>query len=281
MIVVNSVETLRRLIQTHRDMGHRIGFVPTMGNLHAGHLSLVQTAKQNADIVVVSIFVNPTQFGPNEDFDSYPRTFEQDQALLEAEGSDIIFAPEVKEVYPQWPNLTKIQVAELGNNHCGASRPGHFDGVTTVVSKLFNMVRPDCAVFGQKDFQQLAIIRRMTSDLNFDIKIIAAPIVREDNGLAMSSRNGYLSTEQKQQASFIYQTLSWMKQQIDHGERDYRSLEQAGVKRLKEQNFKPDYVHIAHQENLQLAQEDDKELVILIAAFMDKVRLIDNITLIL
>lgn len=279
MIVVNSVQTLRRLIQTHRDMGHRIGFVPTMGNLHTGHLSLVQTAKQYADIVVVSIFVNPTQFGPNEDFDSYPRTFEQDQALLEQQNADIVFAPEVKEVYPHWPNLTKVQVAELGNNHCGASRPGHFDGVTTVVSKLFNMVQPDCAVFGQKDFQQLAILRRMTSDLNFDIEIIGAPIVREDNGLAMSSRNGYLSTGQKQQASFIYQTLGWMKQQIDNGERDYRSLEQAASQRLAEHNFKPDYVHIARQDTLEMAQDGDQELVILVAAFMDKVRLIDNITL--
>lgn len=234
MIVVNSVQTLRRLIQTHRDMGHRIGFVPTMGNLHAGHLSLVETAKKHADIVVVSIFVNPTQFGPNEDFDAYPRTFEQDQALLEQEGADIVFAPEVAEVYPNWPNLTKVQVAELGNNHCGASRPGHFDGVTTVVSKLFNMVRPDCAVFGQKDFQQLAIIKRMTSDLNFDIEIIGAPIVREVNGLAMSSRNGYLSNEQKEHASFIYQTLNWLKQQIDNGERDYRALENAAAQRLAE-----------------------------------------------
>ncbi|MBD3654115.1 pantoate--beta-alanine ligase [Kangiella sp.] len=279
MIVVNSVQTLRRLIQTHRDMGHRIGFVPTMGNLHAGHLSLVKTAKQHADIVVVSIFVNPTQFGPNEDFDSYPRTFEQDQALLEQEGADIIFAPEVAEVYPNWPNLTRVQVAELGNNHCGASRPGHFDGVTTVVSKLFNMVRPDCAVFGQKDFQQLAIIRRMTSDLNFDIDIIGAPIVREANGLAMSSRNGYLSTEQKEHASFIYQTLSWMKQQIENGERDYRALEQAAKQRLTEQNFKPDYVHVARQDNLEMAQDGDQQLVLLIAAFMGKVRLIDNMTL--
>lgn len=279
MIVVNSVQTLRRLIQTHRDMGHRIGFVPTMGNLHAGHLSLVKTAKQHADIVVVSIFVNPTQFGPNEDFDSYPRTFELDQALLEQEGADIIFAPEVAEVYPNWPNLTKVQVAELGNNHCGASRPGHFDGVTTVVSKLFNMVRPDCAVFGQKDFQQLAIIRRMTSDLNFDIDIIGAPIVREANGLAMSSRNGYLSIEQKEHASFIYQTLSWMKQQIENGERDYRALEQAAKQRLTEQNFKPDYVHIARQDNLEMAQDGDQQLVLLIAAFMGKVRLIDNMTL--
>lgn len=278
MIVVNSVKTLRRLIQTHRDMGHRIGFVPTMGNLHAGHLSLVKTAKTHADIVVVSIFVNPTQFGPNEDFDSYPRTFEQDQALLELEGADIIFAPEVSEVYPNWPNLTKVQVAELGNNHCGASRPGHFDGVTTVVSKLFNMVQPDCAVFGQKDFQQLAIIRRMTSDLNFDIEIVGAPIVREDNGLAMSSRNGYLSSEQKEHASFIYQTLNWLKQQIENGEHDYRALENAAAQRLAEQNFKPDYVHIARQDNLELAENEDRELVILIAAFMGKVRLIDNVT---
>ncbi len=279
MIVVNSVQTLRRLIQTHRDMGHRIGFVPTMGNLHAGHLSLVKTAKQHADIVVVSIFVNPTQFGPNEDFDSYPRTLEQDQALLETEGADIIFAPEVAEVYPNWPNLSKVQVAELGNNHCGASRPGHFDGVTTVVSKLFNMVRPDCAVFGQKDFQQLAIIRRMTSDLNFDIDIIGAPIVRETNGLAMSSRNGYLSTEQKEHAAFIYQTLNWLKQLIDNGERDFRALEDAAKQRLAEQNFKPDYVHIARQDSLEMAQLGDKQLVILIAAFMGKVRLIDNMTI--
>lgn len=279
MIVVNSVKTLRRLIQTHRDMGHRIGFVPTMGNLHAGHLSLVETAKKHADIVVVSIFVNPTQFGPNEDFDAYPRTFERDQALLEQEGADIVFAPEVAEVYPNWPNLTKVQVAELGNNHCGASRPGHFDGVTTVVSKLFNMVRPDCAVFGQKDFQQLAIIRRMTSDLNFDIEIIGAPIVREVNGLAMSSRNGYLSNEQKEHASFIYQTLNWLKQQIDNGERDYRALENAAAQRLAEQDFKPDYVNIARQDNLELAENEDRELVILIAAFMGKVRLIDNVTL--
>lgn len=278
MIVVNSVQTLRRLIQTHRDMGHQIGFVPTMGNLHAGHISLVKTAKTHADIVVVSIFVNPTQFGPNEDFDSYPRTFEQDQALLEQEGADIIFAPEVSEVYPNWPNLTKVQVAELGNNHCGASRPGHFDGVTTVVSKLFNMVQPDCAVFGQKDFQQLAIIRRMTSDLNFDIEIVGAPIVREDNGLAMSSRNGYLSSEQKEHASFIYQTLNWLKQQIENGEHDYRALENAAAQRLAEQNFKPDYVHIARQDNLELAENEDRELVILIAAFMGKVRLIDNVT---
>ncbi len=278
MIVVNSVQTLRRLIKTHRDMGHQIGFVPTMGNLHAGHLSLVKTAKTHTDIVVVSIFVNPTQFGPNEDFESYPRTFEQDQALLEQEGADIVFAPEVSEVYPNWPNLTKVQVAELGNNHCGASRPGHFDGVTTVVSKLFNMVQPDCAVFGQKDFQQLAIIRRMTSDLNFDIEIVGAPIVREDNGLAMSSRNGYLSSEQKEHASFIYQTLNWLKQQIENGERDYRALENAAAQRLAEQNFKPDYVNIARQDNLELAENEDRELVILIAAFMDKVRLIDNVT---
>lgn len=278
MIVVNSVQTLRRLIQTHRDMAHQIGFVPTMGNLHAGHISLVKTAKTHADIVVVSIFVNPTQFGPNEDFDSYPRTFEQDQALLEQEGADIIFAPEVSEVYPNWPNLTKVQVAELGNNHCGASRPGHFDGVTTVVSKLFNMVQPDFAVFGQKDFQQLAIIRRMTSDLNFDIEIVGAPIVREDNGLAMSSRNGYLSSEQKEHASYIYQTLNWLKQQIENGEHDYRALENAAAQRLAEQNFKPDYVHIARQDNLELAENEDRELVILIAAFMGKVRLIDNVT---
>ena len=277
MIVINHINTLPQLLNRHREMGHKIGFVPTMGNLHNGHLSLVEVAKQHADIVVVSIFVNPTQFGPNEDFDAYPRTLERDCEMLEQQGTDIVFAPEVSEVYPKWPNLTSVRVEELGKNHCGSSRAGHFDGVATVVSKLFNMVRPDLAVFGQKDFQQLAIIRRMVLDLNFDIDIIGAPIIRENNGLAMSSRNGYLSAQEKEQASYIQQTLQWAKQQIKQGTTDYRQLEQQASDRLNDNGFKTDYFNIARQDDLEPAQADDAKLVILVAAFMGKVRLIDNI----
>lgn len=277
MIVANSLETLRNLINQYRSLGHNIGFVPTMGNLHNGHLSLVEEAKKHADIVVVSIFVNPTQFGPNEDFDAYPRTLQRDGEMLKKQGADILFAPSVEEVYPHWPNLTKVHVEQLGNRHCGASRPGHFDGVSTVVAKLFNMVHPDMAIFGQKDFQQLAIIRRMVSDLNFDIEIIGAPIIREENGLAMSSRNGYLSEQEKKQAAMIQQTLQWVKQQIEDGKHDLRHLEQQASEKLNQAGFVTDYLNIARQDDLEPAQINDSALVVLVAAFMGKVRLIDNI----
>ncbi|WP_251358309.1 pantoate--beta-alanine ligase [Kangiella sp. TOML190] len=277
MIIVNTIKELQTELTSHRQDGKRIGFVPTMGNLHQGHLSLVEVAKRHSDIVVVSLFVNPTQFGPNEDFDSYPRTLDADCDKLKNQGTDIVFAPATDEVYPKWPNITSVHVAKLGKNHCGASRPGHFDGVTTVVSKLFNMVRPDCAVFGEKDFQQISIIRRMVSDLNFPLDIIGAPIVREANGLAMSSRNGYLSTEEKDHASNIYKTLLWAKSEIENGRHDFRQLETEAKQRLTELGFVPDYFNIANQETLALAQEQDSQLVILLAAFMGKVRLIDNI----
>ena len=277
MIVVNTIEELQIELNAHRQDGKRIGFVPTMGNLHNGHLSLVEVAKTKADIVVVSLFVNPTQFGPNEDFDSYPRTLEADCEKLESKDTDIVFAPATEEVYPKWPNITSVHVAELGNNHCGASRPGHFDGVTTVVSKLFNMVRPDCAIFGEKDFQQITIIRRMVSDLNFPIEIIGAPIIREQNGLAMSSRNGYLSTEEKDHASHLQKILQWAKSEIKNGRIDFRQLEIEANQKIETLGFVPDYFHITNQETLELAEGSDKELVILLASFMGKVRLIDNI----
>ncbi|NVJ65571.1 MAG: pantoate--beta-alanine ligase [Gammaproteobacteria bacterium] len=281
MIVVNTIEELQIELNAHRQDGKRIGFVPTMGNLHQGHLSLVDVAKKHADIVVVSLFVNPTQFGPNEDFDSYPRTLDADCEKLESQGTDIVFAPSTEEVYPKWPNITSVHVAELGKNHCGASRPGHFDGVTTVVSKLFNMVHPDCAIFGEKDFQQITIIRRMVSDLNFPVEIIGAPIVREVNGLAMSSRNGYLSAEEKDHASNLYKTLQWAKIEIESGRRDFRELEKEANQKLVDLDFVPDYFNITNQDTLDLAEAEDKKLVILLASFMGKVRLIDNIQLIL
>lgn len=284
-MIVNTIAELQDTLYKHRQAGSTIGFVPTMGNLHQGHLSLVDKAKELSDVVVVSLFVNPTQFGPNEDFDSYPRTFDADCQKLQNHDTDIIFAPSVEEVYPGYPknkaqpNLTKVHVDELGKDHCGASRPGHFDGVTTIVTKLFNMVRPDIAVFGQKDFQQLVVIRRMVQDLNIPVTIIGAPILREPNGLAMSSRNGYLSQEQKDQAAGIYRVLSWAKEQLNTHKQSFDEVEQSAVKQLEEQGFRVDYFNIANADTLQVAETSDKNIVILAAAFLGKVRLIDNVTL--
>lgn len=285
MIIVNTINDLQNILSTKRQQGKSIGFVPTMGNLHQGHLSLVDSAKAQSDCVVVSIFVNPTQFGPNEDFDAYPRTFDDDCVKLEQQGTDIIFAPTVSEVYPdyehnkQQPNLTTVHVAELGNHHCGESRPTHFDGVTTVVSKLFNMVRPDVAVFGQKDFQQLAIIKRMVKDLNIPVTIIGSPIVREKNGLAMSSRNGYLSQTEKDQAAGIQQTLQWAKSQLEQRKLNFDEAETQASEQLNELGLRVDYFNVANAETLQVAEKKDKNVVILAAAFVGKVRLIDNITI--
>jgi len=285
MIIIDTIQALQKTLAEKRQQGKSVGFVPTMGNLHQGHLSLVDTAKKQADLVVVSIFVNPTQFGPNEDFDSYPRTFEEDCEKLDQQEVDIVFAPSIEEVYPGFktdktkPSLTSVHVAELGKSHCGASRPGHFDGVTTIVSKLFNMVRPDIAVFGQKDYQQLAIIRRMVQDLNIPVDIIGAPILREDNGLAMSSRNGYLSQAEKDQAAGIHRVLQWAKEQLESHKLSFDDVEQSAVKQLTEQGFRVDYFNIANAETLQVAETSDTNLVILAAVFLGKVRLIDNITL--
>src|SRR5690554_8009951 len=200
MQTVHTIAELRQQVRDWRQAGLKVAFVPTMGNLHAGHISLVETARRHADKVVASIFVNPTQFGPSEDFDSYPRTLDADSAKLAAGHCDLLFAPSIDEMYPE-KNRTWVDVDDLGDYLCGASRPGHFRGVTTVVSKLFNIVQPDVACFGEKDFQQLAIIRRMSQDLFFPIEIIAVATARESNGLAMSSRNGYLSAAQKEQRS--------------------------------------------------------------------------------
>lgn len=285
MITVTTIAELQQALLEHRQTGKTIGFVPTMGNLHQGHLSLVDKAKEMSDVVVVSLFVNPTQFGPNEDFDSYPRTFDADCEKLLNHDTDIVFAPSVEEVYPGFsdnparPNLTSVHVADLGQDHCGASRPGHFDGVTTIVTKLFNMVRPDIAVFGQKDFQQLAIIRRMVQDLNIPVTIIGAPILREANGLAMSSRNGYLSQEQKDHAAGIQRVLQWAKEQLLNHKLSFDQVEQSAVNQLTEQGFRVDYFNIANADTLQVAETSDKNLVILAAAFLGKVRLIDNVTL--
>lgn len=278
MQTVHSIAALRQQVRDWRQAGLRVAFVPTMGSLHAGHISLVETARRHADKVVASIFVNPTQFGPTEDFGSYPRTLEADSDKLAGSHCDLLFAPSVDEMYPE-KNRTWVDVDDLGDYLCGASRPGHFRGVTTVVSKLFNIVQPDVACFGEKDFQQLAIIRRMTQDLFFPIEIIAVPTSRESNGLAMSSRNGYLSAAQKEQGAILYATLQQLKAQIEAGERDYSTLVEGSIKQLAHAGFSVDYLSINNASTLALAAAVDRQLVIAVAAKLGNTRLIDNISL--
>jgi pantoate--beta-alanine ligase len=280
MQTLHTISELRAFVRRHRMKGKTIGFVPTMGNLHEGHLSLITEAKNRADIVICSIFVNPMQFGANEDLDSYPRTLDADSQALESKGCHLLFAPNANEVYPfGLGEQTRVDVPELGNYHCGASRPGHFVGVATVVAKLFNMVQADIAVFGEKDFQQLAIIRKMASDLCFPIEIIGIPTSREKSGLARSSRNGYLSTAEKTNAAILYQTLLTTREALKEGERDFDMLTKKAKALLEDSGFKPDYFNIANPETLAASQISDVNFVILVAAYLGKTRLIDNITL--
>lgn len=275
MQIVNTVQALRTLIHTWKAAGHRVAFVPTMGNLHAGHCQLVTAAKQHADKVVVSIFVNPTQFGVGEDFDSYPRTEAQDTEKLQAINTDVLFLPSVAEMYS--PNAkTVVSVAGLSELYCGASRVGHFDGVATVVCKLFNMVQPDVALFGLKDFQQLAVIRTMVNDLNMPVDIIGIDTVREASGLAMSSRNGYLTPAEHQLAPLLYQSLCAARETIVAG-LDYSSVEKNALSTLQNAGFQPDYFRICRSLDLAPAQQGDTELVLLVAARLGKTRLIDNL----
>lgn len=280
MLVVDSVADLRRATADWRRQQQGIAFVPTMGNLHQGHLELVSVARQHADRVVSSIFVNPLQFGVGEDFDSYPRTREADIEQLTEQQCDLLFLPEVADVYPHgMQQQTKVEVPGLSDILCGASRPGHFIGVTTVVCKLFNMVQPDIAVFGEKDLQQLLLIRRMVEDLCLPIEILGAPIVRESDGLAMSSRNSYLDAGQRQIATGLYQMLRQLSNLISNGQTDFIHLQQLAAERLQQQGFDVDYVEIRNCHNLQPAQPEDTELAVLLAARLGKTRLIDNMQL--
>ncbi|WP_165857494.1 pantoate--beta-alanine ligase [Marinobacter sp. JSM 1782161] len=279
MRTVHTIKELRALLNSHRQHGHRIGLVPTMGNLHTGHISLVEKALQQADTVVTSIFVNPMQFGANEDLDSYPRTLRDDQEKLEAAGNHIVFAPSAEEVYPNGlAQQTQVCVPVVSEGHCGASRPGHFDGVSTVVSMLFNMVQPDVAVFGEKDFQQLAVIRKMVGDLFMPIEIVGAPTHREEDGLARSSRNGYLSKQERQQAPVIYQALKATADALGQGHSDFAALEAEAKKKLSEAGLRPDYYNIVNSLTLKPAQPEDRQLTILAAAFLGTTRLIDNLS---
>ncbi|MCB1880716.1 MAG: pantoate--beta-alanine ligase [Gammaproteobacteria bacterium] len=279
MITLQTIEALRQQVSQWRKEGYRIALVPTMGNLHTGHLQLVDRARQLADRVVVSIFVNPMQFGQGEDFDSYPRTLEEDSRKLEQHHTDLLFAPTVAEVYPRpQAEQTVVEVPGLSNILCGQTRPGHFAGVATVVCKLFNMVLPDVAVFGEKDFQQLLVIRRMVEDLQIPVEIVGMATVREADGLAMSSRNGYLTPEQRAKAPVIYRLLTETAEKLQAGERDYKSLEKLACGRLENAGLRPDYFQIRRARDLQVPESGEGELVMLAAAYLGGARLIDNKT---
>ena len=278
MNTVKTVLELRAAVARARGEGKRIAFVPTMGNLHEGHVALVEKAGQRADFVVASIFVNPLQFGPNEDLAKYPRTLVADQEKLVAAGCQLLFHPDVEEMYPHGQEgQTRVSVPGVSEGLCGGSRPGHFEGVATVVTKLFNMVQPDLAVFGEKDFQQLAVIRTLVRDLNMPIQIIGEPTVRAEDGLALSSRNGYLSAEQRAAAPALYRTLQQLASAIRDGNRDFAQLIETGQASLVSAGFRPDYLEIREASSLRPAEANDTQLVILGAAFMGTTRLIDNL----
>ncbi|NNH35686.1 pantoate--beta-alanine ligase [Acinetobacter sp. NIPH 2377] len=270
-----TIQGLTASLSPARSARKIIGFVPTMGNLHEGHLNLVREARKICDVVVVSIFVNPIQFGPNEDFENYPRTLEHDSHLLADVGCDIVFAPSVEQMYGNKPRLTNITVSDITNDLCGLQRPGHFDGVAVVVTKLFNMVQPNFAFFGQKDYQQLAVIRQFVRDLNIPLEVIGVPITRAEDGLALSSRNGYLSEQHRQIAPTIYQSLKAAEQELQNGVALADVLE--SIKHtLTQAGFIVDYVE-ARTPELQKIEAFDQDLVLFVAAKLGKTRLIDNL----
>ena len=273
-------KALQQAVLQARQNQHRIAFVPTMGNLHRGHIRLVQTAREIADTVVVSIFVNPMQFGAGEDLDSYPRTLGADKEKLFAEGVQILYTPEECDMYPEGQaTQTRVQVPELADTLCGASRPGHFTGVATVVSKLFNIVRPDIAIFGEKDFQQLSIIRKMVDDLCLPIEIVSVATVRDEDGLALSSRNGFLSPKEREIAPRLNQVLMETREAIACGFDNFQELERHAWAVLGQAGFDLDYFQIRDARTLRPVTEDTEEVAILAAAKLGKPRLIDNVRL--
>jgi pantoate--beta-alanine ligase len=280
MITVKTVRELRAAVARARSEGKRIGFVPTMGNLHAGHVALVEKASQRTDFVVTSIFVNPLQFGPNEDLAKYPRTLVADQEKLVAAGCQLLFHPDVEDMYPDgMDGQTRVNVPLVSEGLCGESRPGHFEGVATVVSKLFNMVQPDVAVFGEKDFQQLAVIRKLVRDLNIPVQIFGEPTVRAEDGLALSSRNGYLNDDERARAPVIQRTLRQLAEALRGGSRDFPALLEEGRRQIEAAGLRVDYLEIREALSLRPADAGDRQVVVLAAAFLGKTRLIDNLPL--
>jgi len=278
METVTTVAAVRERVSAWRKAGLRVAFVPTMGNLHPGHVSLIEAARRHGDRFVASIFVNPMQFGPNEDFAHYPRTPTEDERMLAAAGCDLMFTPDVAEVYPGGSERsTRVEVPALSRILCGEFRPGHFEGVSTVVAKLFHIVEPDIAVFGEKDFQQLTIIRRMVADLCMPIQIVAAPTVRHEDGLAMSSRNQYLTAAERQIAPRIFAILSAVANRLQAGDSEFASMERHGIQTLEGAGFRPDFFAIRQAQDLCAPQPATRHLVVLAAAHLGKARLIDNI----
>ncbi len=279
MNICTTIEEMRAASRALRRAGKRIGFVPTMGALHEGHMSLVRAAREQCDIVVVSIFVNPTQFGPNEDFSKYPRTFDRDRELLETAGIDLLFAPAVDEMYPPGAT-TYVTVEGMSDKLCGRSRPGHFRGVTTVVSKLFHIVEPDVAFFGQKDAAQVAIVKRMVRDLNFPVQIAVCPIVRDVDGLARSSRNAYLSAEERPRALVLSRALGEVQRLFNQGGRDAHSLIAAGKQVFaQESSVRLDYLEVVDPDTLDPVDQIRGAALVALAAFVGSTRLIDNVVL--
>jgi len=279
MKLVRGIAEMRALSRSARFGGARLGLVPTMGSLHEGHLSLVRAAREKSDLVAASIFVNPTQFGPNEDFAKYPRALESDIALLEREGVELVFAPSVEEMYPQGA-ITWVEVEELSDRLCGKSRPGHFRGVTTVVAKLFHIVEPDLAFFGQKDAAQVAIIQRMVRDLNMPVAVEVCPIVREPDGLAISSRNAYLSAHDRESARVLYRSLMRIQKLFASGERDSPKLISAAKRAFAiEPAARLDYIEVVDPESLEPETVVTRRSLAAVAGFVGQTRLIDNMVL--
>ena len=279
MKIFHTVSGLRDALNQDRRRGARIGFVPTMGNLHEGHLALIRQARESNDVVVCSIFVNALQFGLNEDWDKYPRTYENDCAKLRETGCDYLFHPDDVEMYPNGLDTqSRVICPTMTDVLCGASRPGHFEGVTTVVSKLFNIVQPDEAIFGIKDYQQLAVIRRMAEDLCMPVQISPAPIYREPDGLAMSSRNSYITDDERPRVTVLKQSLEWIAKQVEAGNKDFSQLEAEAKQRIVEAGFGVDYVTISNSKTLDPAANDDLQITILGAMFTEAARLIDNLS---
>ena len=278
METISKINEARNIINEWKRQGLSIGFVPTMGCLHQGHLSLIEQARQENDKVIVSIFVNPLQFGPHEDFSRYPRSLDKDLEGCRNFGADLVFTPSLKELLPE-TNLVYVDVDLLGNNLCGSSRPGHFRGVCTIVAKLFNILTPDRSYFGQKDAQQLAIITRMVKDLNFSTKIVPCPIVREADGLAMSSRNVYLTKEERKAATIISKSLTAAKSLLEQGERDSLNIKSFIIDSIKTEPLANiDYVEIVDHSTLQFTDTIEKPILIAVAVYFGKTRLIDNFT---
>ncbi len=279
MRTIQKIDEIHAQIRAWHNADKQIAFIPTMGNLHEGHLSLIKQAHQRADHVVVSIFVNPMQFGKDEDFGNYPHTPQDDNKKLFEAGIDLLFIPTASDLYPQGIEAsTRVEVPGYSDILCGAHRPNHFTGVSTIVTKFFNIIQPDIALFGEKDYQQLLIIRRVTEDLCIPVTILSGPTIREHDGLAISSRNSYLSFSERQSAPTLYKILKQIKKELQSGKHDYTALEKSALSVLKEESFIPDYFSIRRADNLAPAQPEDCHLVILAAAKLGKTRLIDNIS---